>query len=261
MTLQFLFFGIHWSLALFGIALTFVLAIVAARVSGETGLTPIGAMGKVTQLSFGVLAGGQVSTNLMAANVTGGAASQCGDLLHDLKTGLMVGASPRHQIYAQFAGIFAGALCGSVAYTLLVGDLHHLQILWDDPEWAMPAVVQWKAVAELFKDGLQSLPQGAGGAMIWGSVFGIGFAILEKGSPSKLRILIPSPTAVGLAFVIPAYYSLSMAVGGILSWVLMKWFDKWSQRFLIVLAAGLIAGDSLTGVGLVLWDILISTLQ
>jgi hypothetical protein len=29
------------------------LAMVAARVSGETGITPIGAIGKITQLSFG----------------------------------------------------------------------------------------------------------------------------------------------------------------------------------------------------------------
>ena len=102
--LQGLFFGIGWGLAAFGIVLTFLLAIVAARVSGETGLTPIGAMGKVTQLTFGLIESGQVSTNLMAANVTGGAASQCGDLLHDLKTGLMVNTRPRHQVYAQCAG-------------------------------------------------------------------------------------------------------------------------------------------------------------
>ena len=58
-----------------------------------------------------------------------------------------------------------------------------------------------------------------------------------------------------MAFVIPAYYSVSMALGGILAWLLTKRFSAWSKRFLIVIAAGLIAGDSLTGVGLALTEL------
>jgi uncharacterized oligopeptide transporter (OPT) family protein len=68
--------------------------------------------------------------------------------------------------------------------------------------------------------------------------------------------MIPSPTAVGLAFVIPAYYSVSMAVGGVLAWVIMGRYKTWGSRFMIVLAAGMIAGDSLTGVGLAIANIL-----
>ncbi len=254
--MQFIFFGIGWGLATFGVFLTYILAIVAARVSGETGITPVGAMGKVTQLTFGAIESGNVSANLMAANVTGGAASQCADLLHDMKTGLMIGASPRQQTYAQFAGVLAGAICGSFGYLILVGDAAHLQLLWDDPEWAMPAVVQWKAVAELFQGGIENLPHGAVAAMIWGGLFGIVGAVLEKVLSSGARAWVPSPTAVGLAFVIPAYYSVSMAVGGILAWVLFNRCKTWASRFLIVLAAGLIAGDSLTGVGLAIQKIL-----
>jgi uncharacterized oligopeptide transporter (OPT) family protein len=249
-TLQFSLFGIGWGLDTFGVFLTFVLAIVAARVSGETGITPVGAMGKVTQLTFGVVESGNVSANLMAANVTGGAASQCADLLHDMKTGLLIGASPRQQTYAQFAGVVAGAICGSLGYMVLVGDSVQLQGLWDDPEWAMPAVVQWKAVAELFQGGIENLPAGATAAMIWGGLFGIVAAVLEKVLPTKARTWVPSPTAVGLAFVIPAYYSVSMALGGVLAWAIFRKYKDWATRFLIVLAAGLIAGDSLTGVGL-----------
>ncbi|MCP4739172.1 MAG: OPT family oligopeptide transporter, partial [Bosea sp.] len=52
--LQVVMFDIGPILAIAGVALTFALAIVAGRVSGETGVTPVGAMGKVTQLSFGV---------------------------------------------------------------------------------------------------------------------------------------------------------------------------------------------------------------
>ena len=254
--LQGLFFGISWWLATFGIALSVILAVVAARVSGETGLTPIGAMGKVTQLSFGLLAPGQVSTNLMAANVTGGAASQCADLLHDLKAGLMIGASPKQQSYAQIAGVLMGSICGPIAYFILVGDLNRLQHLWDDPAWAMPAVVQWKAVAELFQGGISTLPSGAIEASIWGIVFGICLSISERVLPSKLARWLPSPAAIGIAFVIPAYYSISMALGAVMYWTFTHLIPSWSTRFMIVLASGLIAGDSLTGVGIALHELI-----
>lgn len=253
--LQFLLFGIGWGLATFGVLLTFLLAIVAARVSGETGITPVGAMGKVTQLTFGVIESGNVSANLMAANVTGGAASQCADLLHDMKTGLLIGASPRQQTYGQFAGVVAGAIFGSLGYLILVGDAANLQKLWDDPEWAMPAVVQWKAVAELFQGGFENLPKGAIAAMIWGGLFGVVGAVLEKVLPKKWVAWVPSPTAVGIAFVIPAFYSVSMALGGVIAWFLARKIKKWTTRFLIVLAAGVMAGDSLTGVCIAIWDI------
>ncbi len=92
------------------VLLTFFLALVACRVTGETDTTPIGAMGKVTQLIFGVLSPGNMNVNLMSANITAGAATSSADLLTDLKSGYLLGANPRKQFLAQFAGIFAGTL-------------------------------------------------------------------------------------------------------------------------------------------------------
>ena len=47
-----------------------------------------------------------------------------------------------------------------------------------------------------------------------------------------------------------------MAIGGVLAWFLMKAYKGWATRFMIVLAAGVMAGDSLTGVGLAVAKIL-----
>ena len=251
--LQTVLFGIGWGIATFGVLLTVLLAIVAARVSGETGITPVGPMGKVTQLTFGALDPGNATANLMAANVTGGAASQCADLLHDMKTGVLVGASPRYLAFAQLFGVLAGSLVGSAAYLILIPDPKNMLLT---NEWAAPAVAQWKAVAELFKDGIGAMPAGAVTAIAWGAGIGFVLAILEKVLPKGARKLVPSPTAMGIAVVIPAYYAISMFFGGLAALVLGRAVPKWTTRFLIVLAAGFIAGESLTGVVLAVQKIL-----
>ena len=238
-------FGIAVHTAVIAVLLTFVLAVVAGRVSGETGITPIGAMGKITQLSFGVISPGNVTSNLMAANVTGGAAGQCADLLHDFKTGLMVGAWPRLQASAQCFGVLTGAVVGSAAYLVLVPDPAAMLIT---TEWPAPAVATWKAVAEVFRDGWSALPAASRPAMLIAFVAGLAFAVAEKRGPARLKALVPSAPAVGLAFVIPAWNSISMFIGAALAALLGLYFRRWTSRFLLAMAAGLIAGESLAGV-------------
>src|SRR5205814_7306571 len=66
-----------WETAI-AVALSFWLALVSCRVTGETDTTPVAAMGKVTQLIFGALSPGNVNVNLMSANITAGAATSAG---------------------------------------------------------------------------------------------------------------------------------------------------------------------------------------
>jgi len=243
---QVLFFGISVWIAALGVLLTFMLAIVAGRVAGETGVTPVGAMGKVTQLMFGVISPGNATANLMTANVTGGAASQCADLLHDLKTGLLVGASPRQQSYAQVFGVLAGALMGSWAYLLLIPDPENMLLT---ETWPAPAVATWKAVAEIFMLGIEAMPPGALPAILIAGSVGVVLAVAEKTLPEHVKRWVPSPAAAGVAFVIPAWNSISMFAGALVALGLARFFPRWSERFLVVLASGMIAGESLAGVG------------
>ena len=251
--LQVSFFKIVWWAAIIAVLLSFALALVAARVSGETGITPVGAMGKVTQLVFGALVPRNPAPNLMAANVTGGAASQCADLLHDMKCGHLLGASPRLQSLAQVCGAFAGAMVGSAAYLILIPNPGE-QLITDT--FPAPAVAAWKAVAELFMVGFEAIPAGTGQAMLIAAVVAVALTVLEKLSPSKARRFVPSPASLGLAFVISAHNSISMFIGGLIALCLSKWNPSWSKRFLVAICAGLIVGQSLTDVGAALWYIL-----
>jgi putative OPT family oligopeptide transporter len=242
---QVLIFGIGPVQAVVAVLLTFVLAAVAARVAGETGITPVGALGKVTQLSFGVLAPASPTTNLMTANVTGGASDHCADMLQDLRTGQIIGATAEKQYVAQVFGVLAGSLAGSIAYLALIPDPQGMLI---SEEWPAPAVATWKAVAEVLSGGLSAMPPAAGTAMLVAAIAGAGLAIAERALPQRWLGWVPSAGAMGLSFVIPAWNSISLFLGAAAAAAISRLFPAWAERKLVVLAAGLVVGESLAGV-------------
>lgn len=247
------FFAIGLFEAIVAVLLTSVLAIVAARVSGETAITPIGALGKITQLSFAAISPGNVSTNLMTANVTGGAAGQCADLMHDLKTGYILGATPSFQVLAQMFGILTGAFVAALTYIVMIPDPAAQLIT---AEWPAPAVATWKAVAEVLSQGFDAMPAGASAAIVIATVIGIALAVFNAFAPERYAPYIPSAAAMGLGFVIPAWNAISMFAGAVAAAALIKLFGEPVQKRIVVVAAGLIVGESLTGVGAALWGIL-----
>jgi uncharacterized oligopeptide transporter (OPT) family protein len=248
-TLQVLLFDISLWMALLAIPLAVLLASVAARVVGETGIPPIGAIGKLSQLGFGIAAPGQTVTNLMTANVAGGAAGQCADLLNDFKVGHAIGAVPARQAFAQCCGVAAGSIVGVLVYLALIPDPAAMLLT---EAWPAPAVATWKAVAEALTQGLGSVPPTARIAMLVGGAVGLVLGVLEAG-PRPPRWL-PSGVALGLAFVIPASISLTMFVGAVAAWALLAWNARFANRFALAAAAGLIAGESIVGVAASFWD-------
>jgi OPT oligopeptide transporter protein len=72
--------------------LAMLVAVLAVRALGETDLNPVSGIGKLTQLSFAVLAPGQVLPNLIAGAISEAAAMQAGDMMQDFKTAHLLGA-------------------------------------------------------------------------------------------------------------------------------------------------------------------------
>jgi uncharacterized oligopeptide transporter (OPT) family protein len=242
-------FGLPVWVSVLAVLLSYVLAVIAARVSGETGVTPVGALGKVTQLTYGAVTPGDMAANLMTANITGGAAGQCADMMHDLKTGAIVGATPRLQIYAQALGVLVGSLAGAAVYLALVPDP---QAMLMTPEWPAPAVATWKAVAEVLSAGLTAIPEGAAPAMAVAAALGLILGAADRLLPERLARWLPSAPAAGVAFVIPAWNSISLCLGAVIAWLAMRINRDWAERYGTAVAAGLVAGESLIGVGLAL---------
>ncbi|HAH07279.1 MAG TPA: peptide transporter, partial [Elusimicrobia bacterium] len=205
--------------------------------------TPTGALGKITQITFGVLDPGNTTTNLMTANVTGGIGLHSADLLTDLKSGYLLKADPRQQFWAQMFGVLAGSCFVVPAYRMLIPTA---DVLGSD-RWPAPGAQTWKGVAELLAKGFSTLHPTAQWALFIGGALGIGLVLLEKAFP-KHRWLIPSAAGLGLAFTTPANNTISMFLGAAIALWLEKRDAKAADRLIVPVSSGFIAGESLVGV-------------
>ena len=229
--------------SILAIGLSSVLAMIAVRSTGETDINPIGGMGKVTQLVFGGLAPGAMTTNLMAAAITGSGASQAGDMMQDLKTGYLLGASPRGQFKAQLVGIAAGVFFCVPIY-MLFDSAYEI----GGEELPAPAAHAWKAMAELLSKGFDAMPDYAIYAVVAGAVFGVVMAVANKLGPKSITKFLPSGLAFGIAFIVPAYYSVAMFVGAVLYLGWQKQNKSDAEQLGFSVASGLIAGEGLMGI-------------
>jgi uncharacterized oligopeptide transporter (OPT) family protein len=237
---QYLAFQINPWLGSIAVIMSLVTSLVCCRATGETDTTPIGAMGKATQLLYAVLPGarGMVTTNLLAAGVTAGAGAAAADLLTDLKSGYLLGANPRKQFIAQFCGTFFGTLAIIPAWYLMVPDKAALEAF--NP----PATNMWKAVADLLTQGVHMLPRTAIWAIVIGAFVGILLPVAEKLFP-KARPYLPSAMGLGLSWVVVFQNSLSFAIGALIVYVWEKTHRRNSDKFAVPIASGLVAGESL----------------
>ncbi len=241
--LQWLFFGITPWMGTLAVVMSFFIALVAARVTGETDTTPTGALGKITQVTFGALAPGNVTTNLMTANVSAGVAIHAADLLTDLKSGYLLKADPRQQFWAQFLGVLAGSCFVVPAYRLLIPTA---DVLGGD-QWPAPGAQTWKGVAVMLANGFDSLHPTAQTALFVGGVVGVLLVLIERALP-KWKPYIPSPAALGLAFTTPGYNSISMFLGATVAVLLTRSRPVLADKSVIPVSSGIIAGESLMGI-------------
>jgi len=242
------YFEIPWHYGVLAVFLSFALSLVACRATGESDITPVGAMGKVMQLTYGVLIPQSTTANLMTASVTASTAGSAADLLNDLKSGYLLGANPRRQFLAQLIGIFSGTIATVSGFYLLVPDaITLLGAGGEAPRFPAPAAQAWKAVAELFKHGLDNMHPAHQQVLAWGVGLGVTLVLLEALSP-KLRPYLPSATGLSLGLILPFQYPLSMALGALGAWAWQRQSAEAAERFLVPISAGVIAGVSIMGV-------------
>jgi putative OPT family oligopeptide transporter len=186
---------------------------------------------------------GMVATLGVAAIVCC-AACTAGDVCNDLKTGAIVGATPRRQQTMQLAGVVVAAIVMAPVLQIL-----HAAYGIGSRELAAPQASLFASLARGFF-GDATLPWGliALGALIGLLVLGLDAFLARRGGAFRLHLM---PLAVGL--YLPFGLALPILAGG-----LIERFHRRADasdratRAGVLFASGAVAGEALVGVGVAL---------
>ncbi len=259
------YFGVPWLLALVSFPLIAVLTVICTNAMALTSWTPTGALSKITQFTMGAIDRSNPASNLIPAGMTSEIASNAANLLSDIKPGYMLGAKPRQQAVGHVIGIVAGSLAAVPLFYLLFLPAHadgtrSVGTMISD-QFAFPAAVQWKGVADLIAHGLKSLPTSALVSMAFAAAAAACFEIARIVTRGRFPI---SAVSVGLGVVLPPEASFAMWVGALAFW----WFGRrqkvagtrghafWVEGCEPV-CAGLISGAALVGIGNAVLNVLL----
>ena len=260
------FFGVPWLLAALSLPLIFVLSVICVNSMALTSWTPTGALSKITQFSMGAIDRANPASNLIPAGMTAEIASNSANLLSDIKPGYMLGAKPRQQALGHVIGIIAGAICCVPLFFLLflppdaTGARTPATIITD--QFAMPAAVQWKGVADIITKGLTSLPTSAIVSMVVAAIAAAGIELAKLATKGRFPL---SAVALGLGVVLPPEATFAMWVGAMVFWVAGRRHREAGTRGhrfwvegLEPICAGLISGAALVGIGNAIVNVLLS---
>lgn len=226
------------------LVLSFFFCTVSSRMVGLVGSSnnPISGMTIAAILIAGLimsLAGTDGSSAMGKVIVIGSivciAASLAGDTSQDLKTGYILGATPKKQQLGEIIGIAASAIImGAILYLL------HRAWGFGSEELPAPQAVLMKMITEGVI--LGNLP--------WNMVFvGVFIAILcEMLSISTL------PFSIGL--YLPVHLSVPIVAGAVVREIFERKKDKFDSKKGILYSSGLIAGEGIMGIILAIFAII-----
>lgn len=230
---------------LIAVLVALVLSVLGVRALGETDLNPVSGIGKISQILFAVVVPrdhpGAVLVNLVAGGITEAGAQQAGDLMQDLKTGHLVGASPKAQFIAQMIGSVYSAFVSAAVYKLY-------DSVYDVPNdvFRIPTARIWIDTARLATG--QGLPEGTAAFAYWlGGIFAalaVVKAVFASEKHSRWTRFIPSGVAVGIGIYNTPSFTLARFAGGCYAaYFFSRYRDHDSTVWAVVLASGLILGE------------------
>lgn len=248
------FFGVKWWLGVIAVPLVFVFTLIGVNSTALTSITPTGAMGKLTQLTYGVLDPGNIKTNLMTAGITAEVASNASNLLMDIKPGYMLGAKPRQQAIGHVLGILAGALVAVPVFYWVFLQNGPAELVKE--QYPMPAATIWKAVAEVLTQGVSKLEVSARWAALGGGLLGLALEAIRLTMRGRFWL---SGVGIGLAAVIPFHTCFAMFLGSFFFWLAERVYRRpesvahrvWVQNQEPI-CGGVIAGGALMGITVIL---------
>ncbi|KAI8365352.1 OPT oligopeptide transporter protein-domain-containing protein [Radiomyces spectabilis] len=253
------YFGMPVYQSIVAVILGFIFAFVGIQAAGETDINPTGSIGKMSQLVFAKMPADSLQqvqkNNLMAGNISASAASQAVDMVGDLKTGQLVGASPRSQFWAQFIASFF-AIGIAVGLFILFADAYPCITSIPVPgveekcEFGLIAVTAWLKVTQLLTGGGDPLSRACIiVTAVCAVVAVIGPFFRHFLLPQKYHRFFPSMSAIGIAMINSSpEVPLSMLLGWIFGKIWKRFARNSYDNLMYSAAGGMIAGQGISAI-------------
>lgn len=182
--------------------------------------------------------------------------------MQDLKTGHLIGASPRAQFFGQLVGSAVSIVITTTGYSL-----YNRAYVIPGPSFPAPTAYVWLSLARLLRTcyprsqfalisiliaGDGQLPENSGIFMVsFGALFVLTSALKTYGDRRQLWYAgwIPSGVAFAIGFLNTPSFTLARLVGGIVEYVYRTRYAKnKSDIRLIVIASGFVLGEGVVSV-------------
>lgn len=229
-------------MAVIGTLWIWIAGVILSECIGRTNWSPLSGMTLIAITILIIISSGLGDTASVVASVMVGAAacvamSQATDLMLDLKTGYLVGATPKMQMTGQFLGAWLGPL-------LIMGLIILLHQAYGLGSEQLPAP-QGQALASMIT-GIQG-----GEVPLTKYIAGAAMGALLGATSGGLGI------TVGLGFYLPFNIVLTYSLGTLLRLIVDRQAGKtFSEQVGIPVAAGLIVGEALVGVGFAIYYVI-----
>jgi len=195
-----------------------------------------------------VMAKSLVAFALFVTAIIFGVATISNNNLQDLKTGELVGATPWRQQVALILGVIFGAVVIPPILELLNNAFGFQGV----PGAKVTALAAPQAQL------ISAIAQGVlGGNLDWnligiGALIGVVVVVIDEALKATKRGSLP-PLAVGMGIYLPMALTLLIPIGALLGWFYDKWARRranfeFAERLGVLMATGLIVGESLFGV-------------
>lgn len=233
-----------------GTAWMWFAGIVIAQCTGLTDWSPISGMALLTVMICLFLTDNQVIPAVLIGAAVCVAITECADMMQDLKTGSMVGGQPIKQQIIELSVSWIGPVVCLATIALLASVNTEKFGVAFGPGTDMPApqAAALEGVVNTFRGGNAPVEMYGMGGLIG--------VLLSLSGMAGLGVL------VGLSMYLPLMYLLPYGLGCLIQMFVTKVKGaSWTENWGLPLAAGLIVGEGILGIGFAAFKLLTPYLE
>ena len=205
----------------------FIVSIMAATITGQTGINPMEIFGIIVLLAIRIFVDIDATEAFMVAGCVAVASGFSGDLFNDYKAGQVLGTNPKAQLISQIVGGVLGTVVASLALFAIINQFGEI-----GTDTALPA---GQAV------GVTAMINGIGDPVVFGIAALVGAALYLLGLPTA---------TLGIGIYLPFYISSAVFLGGAIRFIVDRVRSKTNNETGTVAASGFLGGEGITGVGI-----------